>query len=107
MSIKVAIEAWFNRTGGGSMILPDGWFGRPYDNIHVLKGIHESEHGLKMDLSDQISLTFVGFFIVAEDLGDRLTIGPFASLSLEARSSERVLKNEYGPSSIQFVAHPG
>jgi hypothetical protein len=66
MSVKATIETWFKRTGGGSMILPDAWFGRPYDNLHVLQGIQESEHGLEIELTGQMSLSFAGPSIAAD-----------------------------------------
>ncbi len=34
--MKTKIEDWFKIYGGGGLVTPEGWFGRPYDNIHQL-----------------------------------------------------------------------
>lgn len=39
MSDEKIVEEWFHRVSGGGLVLPDGWFGRPYDNIHRLKEV--------------------------------------------------------------------
>jgi hypothetical protein len=34
--IVTVIVEWFDRVHGASLKLPNGWFGRPYDNLHRL-----------------------------------------------------------------------
>jgi hypothetical protein len=34
--IVAVIVEWFGRVNGASLKLPNGWFGRPYDNLHRL-----------------------------------------------------------------------
>ena len=54
--IAKEITKWFQRTGGGGLILPDGWFGRPYDNIHQLTFIEIRSCKIIIELDEQLHL---------------------------------------------------
>lgn len=54
--ISTLVEKWFQRTGGGGLILPDGWFGRPYDNIHQLIYIESRPKKVIIELDGQLYL---------------------------------------------------
>jgi hypothetical protein len=34
--LRDLVDAFFSRSGGASLKLPSGWFGRPHDNFHEL-----------------------------------------------------------------------
>lgn len=42
------------------MLLPDGWYGRPYDNQHVITSIAESGETLTIVLDRKLTLHFEG-----------------------------------------------
>ncbi|WP_152541195.1 hypothetical protein [Kallotenue papyrolyticum] len=52
------IKTWFDQTGGGGLILPDGWFGRPYDNKHILTYLEARPHKVLLELDDLLLLIF-------------------------------------------------
>jgi hypothetical protein len=54
---KTLIEEWFRATGGGGLVLPDGWFGRPYDNIHRLTFLAIRPLWLILELDERLLLT--------------------------------------------------
>lgn len=58
-SNKFKIHNWFLKHKSGGLILPDGWFGRPYDNLHQLTGISEKESSLEIILDTMIKIKFV------------------------------------------------
>jgi hypothetical protein len=52
------ISEWFRAAGGGGLVLPDGWFGRPHDNQHALTYLVARPHKVLLELDDQLLLTF-------------------------------------------------
>lgn len=58
MKLTDIIKKWFEEFLGGSLVLPDGWHGRPYDNQHMLTSIIESDSKLEIVLDDVIKLQF-------------------------------------------------
>lgn len=52
------IKNWFQIKGGGSLITPDGWFGRPYDNIHMLTYLEVRPNKVILELDEQLYLIF-------------------------------------------------
>jgi hypothetical protein len=60
MGFSSTIEQWFKDKWGGSLFLPDGWFGRPYDNQHSLTFIEESDDTLTLVLDKKLTLRFEG-----------------------------------------------
>ncbi|MCB9140138.1 MAG: hypothetical protein H6642_17495 [Caldilineaceae bacterium] len=49
---------WFDTVKAGGLVLPDGWFGRPYDNLHRLSFIQKRPHKLLLELDQQLLLVF-------------------------------------------------
>ncbi|MSP13841.1 MAG: hypothetical protein EXR62_12905 [Chloroflexi bacterium] len=52
------ILRWFQIARVGGLVLPDGWFGRPYDNTHQLTHLEIWSHKLLIELDDQLLLIF-------------------------------------------------
>ena len=53
---KTIIEHWFMLAGGGGLVLPDGWFGRPNDNLHQLTYVETRPHKLLIELDSLLLL---------------------------------------------------
>lgn len=68
------IRSWFLRNDGGSLELPDGWFGRPYDNVHRLTNVSLHADALHLALDDRLFITAQGSITVEADDAS-LTIG--------------------------------
>ncbi|HGY9594063.1 hypothetical protein [Vibrio campbellii] len=52
------IESWIESNAVFGLKLPDGWFGRPYDNQHRLTWIAERDNKLILEFDNQMYLTF-------------------------------------------------
>ncbi len=84
--VRKRIQDWFQATGGGGLVLPSGWFGRPHDNIHTLTDASSTYETLTLVLDSTIKLYF-------SQLPTVLTNGS----ELELRFSElRFQWQEYG-----------
>ena len=77
---KIIIKDWFKKNIGGALLFPDGWFGRPYDNIHTLSDIEENDNYLQIKLGDgDTMLTFHGRCVAKAD-GKELSFSGFSLL---------------------------
>jgi len=77
---KKIIQKWFKRNIGGALLFPDGWFGRPYDNLHTLADIEENDSYFRVKLGDgDTMLTFHGGCVVTVDRKE-LTFSSFSLL---------------------------
>jgi hypothetical protein len=52
------VTRWFARTGGGTLKLPDGWYGRPMDNIQRLTFVVERPRKFVLELDERLLLIF-------------------------------------------------
>ena len=84
MSFAQTIRAWFQHHRGG-LILPDGWFGRPYDSWCELTSLDESDSALTVILNSRLTLHFHGLKSVIAD-ERTLTFGPFDAMRFDWRS---------------------
>jgi hypothetical protein len=73
------IQKWFKDEWGGSLVLPDGWYGRPYDNQHSLTSIDELGEALTLVLDQKLTLRFENLNSV-EVRNRELVFGPFDKL---------------------------
>jgi hypothetical protein len=81
-SLINTIQTWFDTEWGGSMVLPDGWFGRPYDNQHALTSVQQNGSSLILVLDEILHLHFEG--LQAVRVGEHeLVFGPFDKLRFE------------------------
>ena len=67
MACTETIRSWSLRNDGGSLELPDGWFGRPYDNVHRLTTVHLHADAPPLALDDRLFLTAQGSIKVEAD----------------------------------------
>jgi hypothetical protein len=82
MSFTSTVQQWFKDEWGGSLFLPDGWYGRPYDNQHALTSIEESGSTLTIVLDRKLTLRFEGLKSVKAQKRE-LTFGPFEKLRFD------------------------
>lgn len=109
MNLEKKIANWFKDTWGGSLVLPNGWFGKPYDNIHQLESISENIDELLIVLDDgHLKLKFEGKPQI-EVSKSELVFCSFKCLLfnwIEYGSSESH-SEEYHGGEVKFVAPPG
>jgi len=108
MTFVSVINNWFDVEWGGSIVLPDGWFGRPYDNQHTLTSCEESEGKMLLVLDDNLRLTFSGLANV-EIKGRNLVLGPFDNLIFEAipYGGGTPECKEYADGVVKIISAPG
>lgn len=58
MRFANTVQRWFNEKHGGGLLLPDGWHGRPYDNLHLLTSVEETDDTLTVILDQKLTLHF-------------------------------------------------
>lgn len=102
------VRDWFSRTWGGGLVLPNGWFGRPHDNIHRLTDVAEDEDSFRIELDNQLSLTFHGNVSV-QDNGDELVIGGYTRIAFDWKEygSNTPHADSYDHGEVKLVAPPG
>lgn len=54
------VRDFFSNVGYAGLILPNGWFGRPHDNLLRLTRAEAAEGQLLLELEGQLLLTFAG-----------------------------------------------
>ena len=100
------IVTWFAHWKLGGLILPEGWFGRPYDNAYRLSRVEERAGQLALNLDDgKILMEVRGLKGVRVEDKD-LVIGPIESASVLWEGDERPTsrgKIECGPGEVRFV----
>lgn len=100
------VQQWFNAHMGGSLYLPDGWYGRPYDNQHLLTSIAEAGNELSMTLDRNLMLKFEGIQAVNSTVRE-LIFGPFSKLRFEWSENGKRLTKEYYGGEVKIVSPPG
>lgn len=97
MDYSLAIAGWFRHYGGGTLELPDGWYGRPMDALHQLTSLSMAGECLQLVLDETITLTFEGLQGV-HFIGDKLTLGPASKIRfvrVAAGGSTAAFRKEY------------
>lgn len=82
MDHAAMIVFWFRLYRGGSLLLPDGWYGRPMDSLHQLSSISWTKDTLAVVLDGAIRLTFQALEGV-RFVGGELIIGPAKELRFD------------------------
>ena len=86
MNAKELIEQWVKEKSSFSFFLPDGPYGRPFDNQYVINMIIEWNDGFEIVFSDAIILRFIGEPNVMSE-GCNLTISNFTRCNFEIKNS--------------------
>lgn len=83
----MAVCSYFQEFGQAGLILPDGWFGRPYDNLFTLTGVQASYSLLKIELDGDLDLSFQGQVEVSRDQQE-IAISGYDGLSFTWREDD-------------------
>jgi hypothetical protein len=105
---KDTVENWFKREWGGSIIFPDGWFGRPYDNQHQLTQFNQTHQNIQIILDDRLVITFIDLESI-KDEGDQLVFRGFIKCVftwIEYGSNKEHLA-EYFAGEVKIISAPG
>jgi hypothetical protein len=92
------VKHWFADQGGGTLQLPDGWFGRPWDNFHQLTWVALRPQRLIVEIDEQLMLTFAGAVKATTGVDDPGDEGgsPVAWLNFEGFSQLVFDRRDYG-----------
>jgi hypothetical protein len=104
-----AVQRWFAEELGGSLLLPDGWYGRPHDNQHALTSVDETGEVLTIILDRKPTLRFEGLKSVESRKGE-LVFGPFDKLRFDWETYGADVKRgtkEYEFGEAKIVSGPG
>jgi hypothetical protein len=80
-----SIQQWFKDERRGSLMLPEGWYGRAYDSQPSLTSVDESNESLTLILEKKLNLHFDGFKAVERQNHD-LVFGPYEKFRFEWES---------------------
>ena len=106
--VKV-VRRWFRKAGQAmGPVLPDGWFGRPYDNLYELKNIAVDGDVFTIHLSQDTSLEFHRLGRVHID-DSQLVLEDFSLFSLRWREYGGVsdLEKRYDTGQVRLVPPVG
>lgn len=86
------------------MVLPDGWFGRPYDSQHSLTSVIDNGDELTLILDEILHLHFQGLQSVRVE-GHDLILGPFKKLQFERTpyGGGRLTTKDYRDGEVKIV----
>lgn len=104
-SVLAEIRRFFADWDGAGLKLPDGWFGRPHDNVLELTDCRTSDAVLIVELDHRHLLVVEGGFAVDRN-GQELSIYGFSSALWRWTDygSEAVHEQTYKEGKIQFLA---
>ena len=101
-----AVESWFEINHCGGLILPDEWYGRPFDSQHHLTSVQSRDGFLKLFVDDDdVILTFQGLLKVRTECRD-LVLGPFGELTVN-NGDELGIKSYSAGRKPHKVSHAG
>jgi hypothetical protein len=102
------IENWFKKSKHCGLVLPSGWFGRPYDNQHSLSSIEQPADRVTLILDQKLKLQFEGLKSITDE-GKDLVLGPFDRLSFEWKpygNDTRSHHEEFRGGAVRIVSFP-
>lgn len=76
MNSNELVKQWVSKRSSFYFFLPDGPYGRPFDNQYLIERIEDTSDGFKIFLSDNLMLHFIGKTTI-EDEGCNLLIKNF------------------------------
>jgi len=79
MTVEI-INDWCRRNVSFGLQLPNGWFGRPYDNMHHLTGIFDRPNKLIIEIDPQLYLVFTKPTTISVDSDENLVCSNFSQL---------------------------
>lgn len=79
---------------GPGLILPNGWFGRPYDNIHSLTFLAVRPKKMLVELDHEMLLIFTDLKEV-QDEGHELVLSSFSQLVVDLQEVDSLTPHAY------------
>lgn len=76
------IEEWTETNQSFGIELPDGWFGRPYDNQHKITWAEERPNKIIIELDQQLFLIFTKPVTISKS-GKNLIFSDFKQLTFD------------------------
>lgn len=102
------ITDWFTRVRVASLVLPNGWFGRPYDNLHELTWAGATRHKLLVELDSQLLLILTDPGDVDFDSAElRITGCVQVVLDWQEYGNMTPHSDNHGPGTVRLVTGPG
>lgn len=104
----ITVHEFFSTVGYAGLILPSGWFGRPYDNLLQLTRSEASDESVIVELDNQLVLTFAGVLqVISTDRGLRLS--GFSALAWDWTEfgSSAAHHEEFASGEVELVAPMG
>ena len=100
------MKNWFAKNEVFGITLPDGWFGRPYDNHHRLTLIDDRKNKLLVEVDEQL------FFLITKPvkcsvLDGNLVISDFKQVTFDRQSYGDMKPHckVYDSGELTFVAY--
>lgn len=76
------VEGYFSKHRRASLVLPDGWYGRPFDSLFSLTRAEDTANGLRIEIEGGRQLIFQGDLNVVKTSFDK-----YPALKLEGFQS--------------------
>lgn len=101
------IQRWFDRHRRGGLVLPDGWFGRPFDTAFRLASIEERDDNVSMTLDQGVTVEVGGVKMVSSS-DSELVIESCGRIRVEwpTRDDPPRESMEYSCGRVTFVRFP-
>jgi len=104
---QILMKNWIASHNEIGLILPDGWFGRPNDNILKFVAFQMDADKLRIELEEQLLLSFVGNLQISEEEdGRNLAIGKFTECIFKRKEfgSNIFREKKYVEGVVRFVS---
>ena len=104
---KGIIQSFLSKEKFFGLILPDSWFGKPYDNGHEVTWLEERENKLIIELDNQLYLIFTKP-VVYEIVGKELIFSQFKQLVFDWQGYGDMTphNNIYSKGTVKFSPKP-
>ena len=101
---QTTVERWFRQTNSIGLLLPDGWFGKPYDNHHKATLVLFRPNRFLIELDEQLYL-IISSACVLTFTNEELSLG-FGRVIFDWRSFGSHAENNfkvYDSGTLSFV----
>lgn len=102
-----AVRRFFTKHGRAHVVLPDGWYGRPFDSLFSLNSSSNFSHGLRIELEGGRELVCEGDVRVVRTKFEKypaLRIEGFQKASWNPHNDVGVRKTYSGPGAVFLVS---
>jgi len=106
--VVTTISNWFRVAGRSTLMLPDGWYGRPRDNLHALTFVVARPAKVLLELDDHLLLVFTDLSIARVE-NSEFILEQFAQLVFDWQGVAEVEPHVsvYREGQVRFVPQLG